>query len=778
MPLRQGRPGWRRQEEASAEQVRDAENARMQFSYASATKYQSEAPSCIHSAWIYDAMHAKNKKNGEKTARSAAFRQEKARDKKEHILGRASERKSLERRLQRKKVAFVSVWGIAGVGKSTLVRSIYHSQVPKKRFAMFSWVDVPAKFHLTDLSWHLLLDFHSNNSDNKEAAAIGIMEGQDPVQECCKILRQYRCLVVIDGLRSTHDWDLIKHAFSSVMHTNKSCIVVISNEKNVAEHVIRDIAGSQPLVIKCLPDDVSRTIFTEVPPKCIKGLAPGDGMDRLTVRAIAISGGLPKVIATLGRELESATSDRHAHNILDNYRRNDSLRGVFSWMQSYFDACSDSVKPCIFYVSVFPMKQDIRRRRLVTRWIAEGYSRDRFGGTAEDWDISGGRSDCATADENGEKYFSDLIALSIIQQFTTSNVCQINGFFHGYITSRPMEDNLVCALEGHCKLNSQRTGQHLTIRSDWDRDMKVFQSMDFTRLRSLTVFGKWESFFISDQMERLRVLDLEDADGVEDRHLEKMVKQLTRLKFLSLRGCKRINRLPGSLGGMRQLQTLDVRHTPIAILPPEICKLAMLQYIRAGNTKPWYEGDGIVRIQPRAGEDWKTTPLQEGDGIRGVEVPPGIGNLAALHTLGVVNVSRLLELEGLKKLTQLHRLKVSGIKRGNIKQFFCAISGHRHLESLSVRLEENMQPGILETVAPPPKTLRNLKLYGEHAHNLKLWIKLFQSVKFWDIEMVVTTGEDLRPLDELLVNKKKVLRRLCVKLVQDNLHLDLCLPDR
>lgn len=501
-------------------------------------------------------------------------------------------------------------------------------------------------------------------------------------------------------------------------------------------------------------------------------------MARLTDGAIAASGGLPKVIVALGKELESATSDWHAREILDKYRRIGNLRDVFSWMHSYFDACSDSLKPCIFYLSVFPINQDIRRRRLVTRWIAEGYSRDRFGGTAEDWDISRRSSDATTADENGEKYFSDLIELSIIQQFTTSNVCQINSFFHEYITSRPMEDNLVCALEGHCKLNSQRTGQHLTIRRDWDRDMNVFQSIDFTRLRSLTVFGKWKSFLIPDKMERLRVLDLEDADGVEDGHLDKMVKQLTRLKFLSLRGCKRVNRLPDSLGGMRQLQTLDVRHTPIAVLPREICKLAMLQYIRAGNTEPWYEGDGMVPIQPRADDDdWKTTPLQEGDG-RGVEVPTRIGNLTALHTLGVVNVSQLLGLEGLKKLTQLHRLKVSGIKRGNIKQFFCAISGHRHLESLSVRLEENMQPGILATLAPPPKTLRNLKLYGEHAPNLKLWIELFQSVKLWDIEMCVTRGEDLQFLDELLVHKKKVLRRLCVKLVRDDLdHLDLCLPD-
>lgn len=161
-------------------------------------------------------------------------------------------------------MAFVSVWGIAGVGKSAFVRSIYHNQEEEADFEMFSWVDVPAKFHLTDLCWHLLLDFHSNNFENKDTAAIGIMEGRDPVQECCKILRQNRCLVVIDGLRSTHDCDLIKHAFSSEINTNKSCIVVISNSKNVAEHVIRDVAGSKVLIIKSLPAGVARSIFTQV----------------------------------------------------------------------------------------------------------------------------------------------------------------------------------------------------------------------------------------------------------------------------------------------------------------------------------------------------------------------------------------------------------------------------------------------------------------------------------------------------------------------------------
>lgn len=284
------------------------------------------------------------------------------------------------------------------------------------------------------------------------------------------------------------------------------------------------------------------------------------------------------------------------------------------------------------------------------------------------------------------------------------------------------------------------------------------------------------------------MLDLEDTSGVTDEDLKQIVKLVTRLKFLSVRGCRGISRLPDSMIGMRQLQTLDVKHTLIVMLPPDICKLPKLQYIHAGNTEPWYEGDGIVTIQSAADEDQITTPQQdidvtptnlpppssEADNV-GIEVPIGIGNLTVLHTLGVVDVrsaggKALLEELEHGKLSQLHKLKVSGINRGNIEQFFSAISGHRHLVSLSVRLDDNVQHDIT-LPEPPRKTLRKMKLYG-NVLNLPVWINRFKSLKFLDIEMTITKGEDLLPLQELV--KKGILRRLCAKLIQDgDLHLGM-----
>ncbi|KAF8690631.1 hypothetical protein HU200_041002 [Digitaria exilis] len=164
-----------------------------------------------------------------------------------------------------------------------------------------------------------------------------------------------------------------------------------------------------------------------------------------------------------------------------------------------------------------------------------------------------------------------------------------------------MEHNLVFALEGNCDLNSPRVGQHLTVRNDWHRDKNVFESTDFSRLRSFTVFGECRPFMFDPEkikMTYVRVLDLENASGVTDKDLKHIVEVFPRLKFLSLRGQRHITCLPDSLGRLMQLQTLDVRDTSIATFPEAITKLQKLQYVRVGmRPVPWNEGCSVVEVE-------------------------------------------------------------------------------------------------------------------------------------------------------------------------------------
>jgi hypothetical protein len=566
-------------------------------------------------------------------------------------------------------------------------------------------------------------------------------------------------------------------------------------------------------------------------------------------------GGLPKVIVAVAEYWKNIIllpfgfdikkfHDTFMYTVENDVKGFKSLRGLFSWMQSYLETCKDSLKPCIFYLPIFPRNHTFRQKRLLRRWIAEGYSRDTISGTAE---------------ENGERLLYELVDLSIIQKPSSKSLCQVNGLFHEYITSRPMEDNLVLTLEGHCKINSQRVGRHLSMQKSWDRDMTVFESIDFSRLRSFTVFGEWSPLFFSkpitnNKMRLVRVLDLEDTTGLTDDDLAHIGELLPLLKFLSLRGCREITHLPNSLGVLRQLQTLDVRYTSIVTLPPAvIVKLRKLQYVRAGTkTAQWEEGGIMVTCQPQpteqeeedtsaapapvvatqdahggtntprdeggimvpcqpqptepsevateasvaqAQEATKTSsgvaprnmsgaylptflskmcciPKVDGDDMDGcVEVPIEIGNLTTMHTLGDINVGAGKGIiKELKRLSQLCRLRVSGINVDNIHEFFSVISSLNHLEYLTVRVQsvKNMQDHsfacVDDTTSPPPKALKILKLYGHVRILSENWVKQLDNIEMMDVEMIILAQEEMYVFRAL--PRQNVFRRLCVRPIQ------------
>ncbi|RLM50342.1 hypothetical protein C2845_PMPSC049109 [Panicum miliaceum] len=594
------------------------------------------------------------------------------------------------------------VFGIAGVGKSYIAKQVYYKKVTdgKKPFEKFGWVDVSHPFNIRDFSWSLLLDLHSGSLQYGS-----MMRIRDPIQQCCELLKTHACLIVIDGLRSKEEWDSIKAALGFEHHQNRTRIIVIANEESVAKYCSDNWWNVEGLEIDDALDLFKRTVSKR--PESAWPSNPSPAEIEGAKFILHKCGGLPKVIVAVADFL--ATGWRinnwdYFMQLLETHESFGSLRDLFSWMHSYFHSCPDSLKPCIFYLSIFPVNLKIRRRRLVRRWIAEGYSMD----TKE-----------SSAEEKGEESFVDLCKLNMIQvpgstslsYLTRMPLCQVNGFFREYIISRSMEENLVFALEGHCSVNSQRSGRHLTIGSTWDRDKCVYHSFDFSRLRSLTVFGKWESFFISDKMRIVRVLDLEDASSVTDDDLKKMVKLLPRLKFLSLRGCKEITRLPDSFGGLRQLQTLDIRHTFVATLPLSITKLQKLQHICAGTTVQLDDNTSTIeslppppagsvsstKRGPRASTlvsklrvpEFHTRRYQRPSSSRngGIEAPPGLGKMMALHNISVIDVSvasgRAI-LEELKNLTQLRKLGVSGVNRDLVRELEIRTSPIKNLVLVSM----------------------------------------------------------------------------------------------
>jgi GTP-binding protein EngB required for normal cell division len=132
-----------------------------------------------------------------------------------------------------------SVWGMSAVGKSSLVKNFYCERqaelknnpgLTRGSLLTYGWVNVSRPFDLMDLSWSLLLDL-----DPRFLQTCRMSTMRDPIQECRQYLRMRNCFVVIDGLQSTKEWDLIKAALE-LETTRRHVILIITNEESIAKY--------------------------------------------------------------------------------------------------------------------------------------------------------------------------------------------------------------------------------------------------------------------------------------------------------------------------------------------------------------------------------------------------------------------------------------------------------------------------------------------------------------------------------------------------------------
>jgi hypothetical protein len=471
--------------------------------------------------------------------------------------------------------------------------------------------------------------------------------------------------------------------------------------------------------------------------------------------------GLPLAIVTIGgflanqpkTVLEWRKLNKH---ICAELEMNPELEVIKSILTKSYDGLPYHLKSCFLYLSIFPEDHKVSRRRLVRRWIAEGYSREIRDKTVE---------------EVADSYLMELIDRSMVLPSQQSDYsrkaidsCHVHDLMREIGISKSMEENLVYRLEGAgSSSKSQGIVRHLAISSNWKGDKSEFENLvDLSRVRSVTVFGTVRPFYFSEKMRMLRVLDLEGTEGLVDHHLGQ-IGELYHLKYLSLRGCGDIYYLPESFGNLRQLETLNIAFTNVRKLPKTITRLTKLQLLRAGTVgnneaavggqlclltlfsmaccAAWCAPRLLKRRLNFDGEPNRDDVctvcccsliplLATRESLRGVQLPNGIRKLKAMQTMGLVNLAHGKKvLRDIGTLTQLRKLAVTGISRKNAAELCFAISSLSSLESLLLRADGNIGLlGCLLFMPTPPRNLQSLKLYGTLGPELPTWIAGIQSL--------------------------------------------------
>ncbi|XP_022685300.1 disease resistance protein RPM1-like [Setaria italica] len=216
------------------------------------------------------------------------------------------------------------------------------------------------------------------------------------------------------------------------------------------------------------------------------------------------------------------------------------------------------IKICSLYLSIFPKGRKLSRKRLIRRWIAEGFVREKQGLSVEDV---------------AETCFNQLIERKIMRPVEHSSngrvkSCQVHDMVLEYIISKAAEEDFITVVGSHWSMPTRSNKvRRLSLHNSDPRRTKSVDRMNMSHVRSLTVFGSMDKLqFKSLKTELVQVLDLEGCTGLRESHVKVSdICQMIQLKYLSLRRTD-IKELPPKVSKLRNLETLDVRETGIEIV--------------------------------------------------------------------------------------------------------------------------------------------------------------------------------------------------------------------
>ncbi|XP_050208648.1 disease resistance protein RPM1-like [Mercurialis annua] len=586
----------------------------------------------------------------------------------------------------------VSVVGMGGLGKTTLVTRVYHNKEVKKRFEFRAWITLSQSFTTEDLLKDIILQlfYFLRLSDPQ---GVDNMDNDRLRTVINEFLQERRYLVVLDNVSNAKAW----YDFENVL-PNNSCgsrILLTTRNHDVALASSPDKAYN----LSPLSQEESWTLFCR---KIFQNEPCPPHLEGVLRKILVRCQGLPLAIVAIGGVL--ATKDRWRIDEWELVHRslgavledNDRLRSILSL--SYNDL-PYYLKYCLMYFSIFPADDSIEHARLVRLWIAEGFVKEKEGMTLE---------------EVAEGYLNELIKRSLVQVVDTTTdgrvkTCRVHDILLEMIILKSRDQDFAAiANEQSVTMMWPEKVRRLSIHNVMP---SIQEMLTASRPRSLLMFW-WldslpESFVLNLSSHRLRLLNVLDLEGAPLTKFPNEVVSLYLLKYLSLRNTK-VTSIPSSIGKLQNLESLDLKHTHVTELPTEILKLQKLRHLLAYR----YENESDDQIDTKYG----------------CKAPAQIGSLQSLQKLCFLEANQGNNLlTELGKLNQLRRLGIVKLRREDGETLCSSIGRLRNLRALSICSVEEREIIDIENLLSPPRFLQRLYLSGR-LERLPEWISSLDSL--------------------------------------------------
>ncbi|KQJ86319.1 putative disease resistance RPP13-like protein 3 isoform X2 [Brachypodium distachyon] len=607
----------------------------------------------------------------------------------------------------------VSVVGFGGLGKTTLANQVY--QQLEGQFECQAFVSVSQNPDLKKILRNIFSQICWRERVINEA-----WDEQQLISVIRQFLKDKRYLIVIDDIWSTSAWRIIKCAFpenscsSRILTTTRIMTAAKYCSSQHHDHVYE---------INPLSATHSKSLF-------LKRAFGSEDACPLQLREVSDEilkkcGGLPLAIIIVASLLANKASTieewlRIRNSIGSALEKDSDMEEMKKILLLSYNDLPYHLKTCLLYLSIFPEDYEIKRDRLVRRWIAEGFITTEGGQDPE---------------EIGEGYFNDLINRNLIQPVEIqydgrADACRVHDMILDLIISKSLEENFV-TLSGDKNLNSlqHEKVRRLSLNYHAREHSMIPSNMIISHVRSLSIFGCVEHMPSLSNSQSLRVLDLENREVLEHNYL-KHISRLSQLKYLRL-DVRRITALPEQLGALQNLQTLDLRWTWVKKLPASIVQLQQLACLLVNST----------------------------------ELPEGIGNMHALRELSEVEINQNTSQFSLQELGSLTKLRILGLNLNwhigntnggmqaytdNLVMSLCKL-GLLNLRSLEIQSYHYYSLDfLLDSWFPPPCLLQRFKMSTQYYFpRIPKWVASLHHLSYLSIYPDPVDEQTFRILGDL-----------------------------
>jgi len=458
-------------------------------------------------------------------------------------------------------VSTIGIYGMGGVGKSTILQHVHNKLLQKPDICdHIWWVTVSQNFSINRLqdliAKRLDLDLSSEDDDLYRAAKLSE-----------ELMKKQKWILILDDL-----WNNFELPKVGIPENLEGCKLIMTTR---SETVCHRMACQHKIKVKPLSNGEAWTLFMEKLGRDVALSPEVEGIAKAVARECA---GLPLGIITVAGSLRGVDDLHEWRNTLNKLRESEfGDTEAFKLLRFSYDQLGDpAVQQCLLYCALFPEDHVIERGELIAYLIDEGI-------------IKGMRSRGAAFDE-GHTMLNRLEYVCLLES------AQMNYDDRRYVKMHDLIRDMAIQIllensQGMVKAGAQL--KELPDAEEWTENLMRVSLMQneieeipsshspmCPYLSTLLLCKNNLLGFIADsflkQLHGLKVLDL-SWTGIEN--LPDSVSDLVSLSALLLNDCEKLRHV-SSLKKLRALKRLNLSRTALEKMPQGMECLTNLRYLR------------------------------------------------------------------------------------------------------------------------------------------------------------------------------------------------------